>query len=362
MITVEAGGQNYSNLISVEMGSSLDSLAGDFSFTLAQPENKQLPFKGGEPVKIFIDGFLRLDGAIDEVNTISTKKAHNVVMTGRSAVADLLDSTLLPLSIDSDISLQKVIEFVLDQIGLEVFVLNEVADLTDFKSSEDQISAEAGEGCFAFIDKLARKKQVLLTGDSFGNIVITRNGTEQNKQALINQIGLGNMVSSSVSYNLTKRFNRYTVMSQGNGASTSLQKFFDAKSFVNQQGSQTDDKIRTSRQKVIQAEKSTANENAAQRATWEANIARANSRKYSVTVRGVKPKDGKVWEFNRLQEVRDDTAGINEVMLIKSVRFLQSKAGGTITKLGLVDKDAYSVALEEPTIEKKESNSLVAFF
>ena len=210
MITVEVDGVQYDQFISVEIGMSLSAIARDFNLTVAQPDGTVLPFKGGEEIKIFIDGEVRLDGSIFTVSPSYSKDSHQVVMTGRSKVADLIDSTLLPFTISSDISLKGVIEQVIAQIGLDLTVTNEIPDLANFNPAEDKISAEPGDNAFTFIDTLARKRQVLLTSDPAGNIIITRNGTQQNPVTLLNPgrgTG-GNIKSAQVAYNLTRRFNK----------------------------------------------------------------------------------------------------------------------------------------------------------
>ena len=363
MITVEVEGIQYEQLISIEIGMSLSAIARDFSFTIAQPGGTVLPFVGGEEIKIFVDGELRLDGSIFTVTPSYSKGEHSITMTGRSRVADLVDSTLLPFSIDSNISLQKVIERVISELGLSLSVINEISGLADFNEAEDKIAAEPGDSAFAFIDALARKRQALLTSDPGGNIIITRNGTEQNPVVLSNPAsGVdGNILRASISYDLNNRFNKYVVMSQKNGAASAFGGNLDPDSFVDQQGEQIDTSVRAGRQQVIQAEKASSSEESRNRAIWQANIDRVRSRKYSVTVQGTRPKGGDIWETNKLQQVVDDQSGVNEVMLIDSVRFSQSRRTGTQTQLGLVDREAYSVSLSEPPPSQQSENPFAHF-
>jgi prophage tail gpP-like protein len=363
MITATVDGNQYTDFISIELGMGLPAIARDFNLTIAQPANTPLPFKGGESIDIFVDGELRLSGSIFTVSPSYTKTSHTISMSGRSNVADLVDSTLLPLSFAADTSLQSVIERVIAQLSLDLKVINEVPGLADFTRTEDKISAEPGTNAFSFIDRLARKRQVLLTSDASGNIIITRNGTEQNPVTLLNRANgtQGNIKSSSVSYNLNNRFGNYIVMSQKNAVADSFGGALDPASFVNQRGEQIDTSIRSTRQFVMQAEKASTSAEAASRATWQANISRTRSRNYSVIVQGVRPKGGDIWEPNKLQQVNDEQAGIDEIMLIDSVRFIQSKSGGTLTQLSFVDKDAYTVALSEPAPSVKQDNQYAEF-
>lgn len=363
MITVEVDGVQYDQLLDIEIGMSLTAIARDFNISVAQPAGTALPFTGGESIKVFIDGDLKLDGFIFTVTPSYSKTEHTINMTGRSKVADLVDSSLLPINISADISLQKVIERVISQLGLDLTVINQVSGLKNFNLAEDKLSAEPGDNAFKFIETLARKRQVLLTSDPSGNIIITRNGSEQNPTTLFNPADGkgGNIIRASVAYNMNNRFNRYVVQSQSNGAAEWWSGKTNTAAFVNQKGEQIDPSVRKGRQKVIQAEKASSSSQAKERAIWMANIDRVKSRDYKVTVQGVRPKGGEIWDINRLQEVVDEQTGINELMLIDGVRFSQSKGRGTVTQLKLVDKDAYTVSLSEPQPAAKKANPYASF-
>ncbi len=360
MITVEAQGIQYEQIISVEAGMSLGALVRDFFIVVARPENRALPFKGGEQVIIRVDGEAVCDGFIDEVNPSYTKGNHTISMSGRSRAQDLVDSTLAPFAINTDISLVKAIEVVLDQIGLDFSVKNTVTGLSDFNVAEDKIGADVGANAFEFIDQLARKRQALLTSDASGNIIIARSGTEKNPVSLRNIIdGDSNIISASARYSSARRFNKYVVMSQLNTATPAFR--LNAEQASNQQEQAIDTGVRSGRQMVIQAEKSSSSAECKTRAIWQANIAKAQSRSYTATVQGVTQQGGGVWVLNTLQRVIDEYADIDEDMLIDSIRFNQSKDSGTITTLGLVDKDAYTLELAEPIPVESKDNEHFSF-
>lgn len=363
MITVEVNGTPYDQFISIELGMSLPAIARDFSITVSQPDGSTLPFRAGDPIKIFVDGELRLDGSIFSVSGGYSKRTHPITMRGRSRVADLVDSSLLPFSIESTVSLKGAIEQVINQLGLSLRVINQINGLADFNPAEDKISAEAGDSAFQFIDTLARKRQVLLTSDPSGNIIITRNGTAQNPRTLFNPgTGAdGNIMRAQFSYDETGRYNKTIVTSQKNPAAGFSAASLDPASVVNQRGEQIDTSIRTGRQLVMQSEKASSSAGAQERATWEANIRQVRSRRYTVIVQGLRPDGGDIWEPNRLQAVDDKQAAIREVMLIDSVRFSQSRIRGTITQLELVNRDAYSLSLAEPPPSQQEDNPFAGF-
>lgn len=363
MITIEVNGVEYSNFIDVEVGMSLCAMVRDFSMTVTNPANTPMPFRGGESVKIHVEGELVLNGWIFEVSPQYSKSSHDIILTGRSKAADLVDSSLQTMTIAAGSTLTQVIEKVIQQLGLDIKVVNQVGGLKPFTQPEDIIGAEPGDNAFEFIDKLARKRQVLLTSDANGNIVIVRNGTTVNPSTLINRIGGkdGNIINSSISYNMNDRFNKYVVMSQLNSAASIFGGDFDFSGSVNQKGEQLDSSIRKGRQMVEQSEKAYSNGDAKSRAIWNANIAKTRSRNYTVILQGFSLGGGAIWQPNFLQKVVDEQAGINDTLLIDSVRFRQDKRSGSFTQLALVDKDAYTVSLSETIPIKKKVNQFAQF-
>ena len=364
MITIEAQGIQYEKVLSVECGGSLGAIARDFSITVARPNNRPLPFKGGEKVKIRIDGELFLDGFIYIVSPGYSKKTHTVTLTGRSKAGNFVDSGLFPFALTGSVTLEAAIQHAIDQIGLDLKAINTVKDLEPFNEAEDKIVADVGENAFAFADKLAKKRQTLLTSDAVGNIIIARTGTEQVNVSLRNIIGgsSNNIIDGIASYDLSGRFSKYAVLSQLNETAGSQGGEQDPEASTDQRAEAIDSEIQKlglKRQFVQKAEKRSSNEQCQSRATWQGNIKRAKYRTYRVIVKGVRPEGGSIWDTNKLIQVNDEYASVNEIMLIDSVRFSQSRSGGTRANLGLVDKDAYSLSLKEPPPAKRQDNSLV---
>ena len=349
MITIEANGTEYTRTISVEVELSVTTLVRSFVIVVARPNNEPLPFKGGEEIKIKDGSTVICDGFIDVVSPSYSKTEHTVTLQGRSRAQDLVDSALTPLTINADISLTKCIQLAIDQIGINLSVTNNVTGLEDFNAAEDRIGNEVGENAFLFIDKLARKRQVLLTSDAVGNISIERSGSLMLSESIINTIGgSGNVISGEATYNTSKRYNKYIVMSQLNTTTPDYSSSED--STVDQQGLSVDTQFTRPRQFVIQSEKASSGDQCQKRADWQNNIARANSRIYLATIKGV------VTSINALQFINDEFAGINEIMLIKSITITQSKDAGTLSTISFVDKNAFDQQLAKP---QKVSNEFV---
>ena len=107
-----------------------------------------------------------------------------------------------------------------------------------------------------------------------------------------------------------------------------------------------DEEIRQSRQLVLQAESASSNQQNQKRIEWEANIRKTRSFVYATTMSDFSI-NGKIWKPNQLVSVVDDFAGINAQLLINSVTFSQDRTGSSAV-LALVDKNAYTLKLNEP--------------
>lgn len=356
---LEVNGIQYARFTTASAVISLDTIARGFSFTAVSTEGLPLPFKGGEPCRVIVDGTPVLDGFIEVVNVNYDASGHTITVEGRSKTGDLVDSSLIGTEINPPISLKKIIEDVISEIGLDIDVIDNT-NIEIFNKAEDKVGPAVGENAFQFIERLARKRQVLLTSDGDGNVVITRSEPTEinvNLQNII-QSDRNNIISGSVSYDRTQRFRDYLVKSQLNTSSLVFSGSTDLSDVVDQGGSALDNEVRSGRQLVMKAEKASSSPQATERAIWEANIRRTRSQLYSVVVNEYRTKAGELWSENKLVFITDEFADINARMLINSIEFKFSTQEGRQTALGFVDKDAYQVEISEPQPVDKVGGNL----
>ncbi len=356
---LQVNGIQYGRFTTASAVISLDSIARGFSFTAVSTAGLPLPFKGGEPCRVIVDGSPVLDGFIEVVNVDYDAGGHSITIEGRSKSGDLVDSSLEGKEINPPISLKKIIEDVITEIGLDIAVIDNTG-IEDFNEAEDKLGPAVGENAFKFIERLARKRQVLLTSNGDSDVVITRSDPTEidvNLQNIV-QSNNNNIISGSVSYDRTQRFRDYLVKSQQNTSSLVFGGNADLSDVVDQGGSALDDEVRTGRQLVMKAEKASSNDQATERAIWEANIRRTRSQVYSATVNEYRTKSGELWSENKLVPITDEFADINARMLINSIEFKFGTTEGRQTVLGFVDKDAYKVEISEPETVDNVGNNL----
>lgn len=367
-LTLEVEGQEFDNFESARVSYSMREGSGTFSFKMASDAPTSFPIKAGNSVKVLADGATVLTGFIDDVSVRFDSKSHEIIAEGRSRTLDIIDSSLDELNFTAPISLKSVAEKIIEKVyavsaapsspAEPPKVINQVSDLEDFKKGE-LIAVEAGQNAFDLIEQYCRKRQVLITTNFDGDVVLTRNIEQDNGLKLINIVNSpeNNIKQGLMSSGISRRYNSYKVKSQTNmsafnliGGST------DAKQASDKTGEVIDGTIRSSRKLVIVSENAEDDDNALQRATWEANIRRTESFFYEATVFGHTNDNGLPWNVNELIRVTDQFSDIDALLLIERVDMSYDNTNGSETRLAMVVQDAFKVELSEPVNQKKTSS------
>lgn len=356
MMQIEVNGDAYGNFTSAEVEIRLDALSNTFSFTAVSTKGTPLPFKGGESCRILVEGVAVLTGSIEVVEGSYDSRSHSITIRGRDKTGDLVDSSISSLSdLKAPISLKEIIEKVINNIGSDITVIDE-ASPDPFNKAEDLTAPEAGVGAFEFIEGLSRKRQVLLTSNSSGDIVIVKTpGTVLNEltiQSVSGAIG-NNVLGASYSYDLTGRYNVYKMSSSLNPVAIAISSTSTISEMVNQFGEVLDDNVRKGRQLAVIAEGPYSSLQNVSRAEWERRIREARGQLYSATVNGyLALNTGKLWEINTVINIFDELAGVTSEMLINSITYNLNLDTGKTTTLSLVEKNAYNLELQQPTTQK----------
>lgn len=348
-MTTRLNGKDYVNWKSGNVFRSMESVSSAFSFRSSADKDNVFPIKRGDAVEIAIDDIQVMSGFVEKINPDYTYDTHDIVIAGRDTLGDFIDSTVGTIKeFEGSVGLDKIARTVLDGINLQqVKVL--IADGLTINPFDafDITSSDVGQKCFDFIESYARKRQVLVTTDGLGNLLLTRASTDVLPVILRNKVGGNdnNILGGSPSYDDSQRYNLYIARSQLNFFN--LDSGTSPEEGTNQQGQAIDPEIRTSRILEFNQEESSDSQTSTQRAQWEANIRRARSLSYPVSVHGFNVSENSLWEPNKLVEVDDDFADIQSKMLIRSVRYSQGLESGSITTLDMTYSNAYTLEVEQ---------------
>jgi prophage tail gpP-like protein len=350
---------------------SMIEFTSEANFEIALEQGQFPPFLGNESCEILIDDQKVMTGFIDIVDVQYSTTDHKVNYTVRDRTADFADSSIDVINdLSGSLSLVKVIQIVLSHLGLSnIEVLNKVDGLKNFDITKDDLAPEVGENCFEYCEKLARKRQVILTTNADGNIELIRNSGETYKipfQNSFNDVNKQNNIKSgSFAYNYGSSFRKYIVKSQlGKASSSGVLSFGTTsnKDVANQEGFFEDKGVRKGRQTVIIASESSAEKDNNEQAKWQANFNRSASSTYNIVFYGHSLGD-ELLITNKLFSVLDDFAEIDEVQLIESIEFQYDLQGGSISSISLADKDSFTLTVTEPLEgeKKKSGNGLLSF-
>ena len=365
-------GVEYKDFISADASFRMDTLSDTFSFEATSTNLVPLPFRGGEPCTIFVDGTEVLNGHIELVNVDGDEDSHVIAIQGRDRTGDLLDSTLGELAdikVADETSLKEVVQAVLKHLGLDktrvgagnnpteppITVTQSVA-VEPFTEAEDIFASKSGESAADFLFKAARKRQVFIVSTVKGNLDIIRSSGVVSPGAFLQHLKVSpklqanNVLSYSYSWDETGRFNLYKNSTQPNAMSWVKQLIeINNKALAGTGGltPSVDQTIRAGRQWVMTAEATNSAKTDFNRANWEMRIREARGRTYGATVHGYRNQSGDLWTPNTLVQVVDEYAGIDSPMLINGVTFSFDISAGSITRLTLVERDAYKISQEE---------------
>lgn len=365
MITIEIDGIRYNHFQNVSISHFLDSIADEFTITATAKESKGFPIRQRATCRALINDVPVVTGFIETIGISYDVSSYTIDISGSDKTVDVVDTTCAErMTFKGGLTLKKLIELSLEKTGVTgISVKSEVPEsrLTPFKDNEIE-AAETGETVFSFIEKHARKKNVLLTSDGNGDIVITLSSSEMiDGLQLINRVNdpRNNIISASRTLDDKQRFNKYIFKSQDapNEALGSI----DTDQMTNKAGQAIDSEVRESRVLRMQSESVLDATELKERAAWEADIRRIRSESYEAVISGhTIPGTLTPIPINKLIKIDDVLANINSVMLINRVVYSLSNNNCTTT-LGLVNKTAYTRQAEFSAFEKRSNKESLDF-
>jgi prophage tail gpP-like protein len=334
-IFLEVEGVKYEGFTDVAVNSAMENFSSSFSFSTTVKETSlgiiENDLKLGQQARVFIDDNLVITGYIESLDISYSAGSHSINVSGRDIGGDLIDSSIRQKSyIQRDF--KKLINLVLTDNGYSIKVINKVGTLT--LEPTETIKTEQSDSIFDFLDRYAKKLQVLLKINPSGDLEIIREDDEVVKNFLINDFTQNNnILSASLSLTTVNRFNVIQVYSQDNNQT-------HTKTGISQKGAATDYNIRTTRRKTITMNTASQSKSLTSLAEWNINLRRAKGSKYSCKVVGFySGKD--IWQPNKLVNIIDYTAQVKGNFLIQGVEFSQSLQG-SFTTLDIVERGAFS--------------------
>lgn len=360
MLTLRVNGTEYNNAIRITVERSLKSFCDLFTAVSSANSDSVLPVKMGDRIEVLADGLIVFTGFVEVIQARYSATEHRIAISGRSITCDLVDSSVKgDKEFNGSITLVDLIKLVVKDLGLDLTVINNSGINPTFKQ-EEITSAEVGESCFSFLEKYARRHQIILTSNHLGQIELVRASKASlgiDLYRLDNDVN-NNIISADFTADFSKRFNTYKVQSQQSPLSLLGN---EPEDLVSQSGEATDSVIRKTRFLEFDSEEEQDNETSFNRAAFEANIRRANSVNYSATIYG-HSNNGQNFELNTLSNIQDNFAQVNSTMLLHTVKYSFDNDNGSLTTLDYTFQDAFTLQAERDQLEAKKESVGNGFF
>lgn len=356
-VRMEVDGVPFDHFLSFEVSRDIEDFSGSFNCTTSNVDIKNYPINVGSPIKILVNDIPIITGYVDSISPNLSVSDHKVVIQGRDITCDIIDSTLAADSVElsTPTTIADIINKTQAAMGLSIPVIDNSGS-TPF-GNDDLIACQAGETGFDFIDKNARKRQVFVTTNGNGEIVVTRANPDDTGLKFLDELnGLNNnILESSAKFDNSKRFGKYIALSQSNLTALNDTTDADLQDAVYVKSKpEVDDEIRQSRVLYFIAENPSDGENLSDRAKWEGNIRKARSLDYRATIEGiVNPITGKPYELNGLAYVKDDELSFNTMLLIKGITLKYDLSQGSETEFNMTYANAYTLEINDPARDRK---------
>lgn len=324
-------GTRFTGWKTADITKSIETCSGKFSFSIiTMGDLQKASIVPGAPCQVAIGNNQLINGYIDKVIPSGDDSGGlSYVIEGRDKTGDIIDCSAeqAPFKWEA-ISLYSLAKVLCQPFNIDVI------RSTTFDDPRTSCGLEIGETVFEVLMKFAKARNVLLTSNNNGDLVIDRPGTEFANDSLVYG---KNLKSFTAEYDGTNRFYKYIVKGQragkGNPWSTASK---------NIKGEAIDEEVRTCRIKSFTPDNGETNATAKARAMWEASSRAAQSEKIEVTTAGFYQSNGILWQENKLVNVLINTEAIeiSTSMNISSVSYSTSSSG-MITTMTLKRKDAY---------------------
>jgi prophage tail gpP-like protein len=328
-VVLAVNGQAYSTWMRVRITRGLKRGCADFEFEApGEYIPAILPFMA---CTILDDGDLVLTGFIDRVETSVDAKQSRTVVSGRSAVMDLVDC--MPEFATSQFNgyaLDAIARAVADAFGVGV----EVQSGVEVGQAFPDATFERAEQGFAFLARLARQRGIMLTDNAAGALVLATLGTQRAPAGLMMGPG-GNVFRARGCLAGNARFQKYSVRSQAGIKQTgsTVQNAISAVAY--------DTSVPRYRPWSGIAESASLSDAAQLRALWEA----AHRAGEAITATLSVPEwraNGVLWQCNQIVACDVPRLGLDEDLLISEIVLSDDATQGRVTELTVQPAAAFT--------------------
>ncbi len=353
MVTVLINGAPYVGWKKVTAKVSFDECAGEATLCISAQPGVPLPIHLGDEAVIIFGTTPVITGNVREVSGGHEWQSHDIEVHIRDRTQDFVQSTIGPKlpKMDPPIALKDVLTNTLGTMGLSRIGVIDKVNPPPYGPAEVVQGAIDDRG-FNFADRWAQKRQVLMTSDGKGNLVIDRN-MKRRGPGMVHKgppdDPLNNVLKDTYKNSDLERENTTGCCGQ---KSTNDKKHWESKPKGEQTaqadplqqhwGYAVDTAIRPELKMHYRGGRGIDGETPEKSAAWRASVARGRGFQYGATLQGFDAAPGVIWWPGFIVPVYSWAWEIADDLLIKDCTFEKDWEGGSRTTLTLVPGDSFS--------------------
>ena len=215
-VELYVNGAKYEGWKSGSVTRSVEAAAGSFELSSVDKwERDKNPWRifPGDKCVVKINGVTLITGYVDSVAPSLSSGEHSIGISGRDATCDIVDcSAIVPSFEIRGQTIGGLAVLLCEPFGIRV------VDESGDKSVIPVAAVQPGETVFSCIEREARKKEVSITTDGAGALLLAKIGKERANDSL--EQGK-NVISASAEYDYSQRYSDYIVKAQASATGDS---------------------------------------------------------------------------------------------------------------------------------------------
>ncbi len=330
-LILKVGGTEFRGWQKAEVRQGINALCGSFQISLTdrwagQPDQWQI--EAGSPCEVWIDSDQLGTGYVGRARYKETSTKRTIEVEAREKTQDLVDcSAIRDPGSWTNRKLEQIATDLAQPFGISVTAVASTGE------AFPKFALEQGETVFSAIQRMCQARGVLPVTTPTGDVQLINPGQVRAGYGLT----LGqNIEEFDFDNDVSERFSDYIVKgyaghkARGGGA--------------HPKATAQDKGVVRYRPLLIVHDDQATPAVVDKRARWEASVRSARSQKVMATLPGWRePTSGELYRFDRVVAVSAERDGVDEDLLIGSVRYFIDEKKGRRTEVELMPTAAYSL-------------------
>lgn len=351
-VTLTVSGNDYSGWKSVRIEAGLERIARSFELSVTDtwPGSDHIRrIVPGDLCEVSIVGDLVCTGYVDATPIDYDATSITIMIRGRSLTADLVDcSAENSPGQFKGLKVEAIAQKLAAPFGLSVITETDTGPVMQ----DHQI--QQGETAFESLDRMAKLRQVLITDNANGDVVIASPGSGGSASSAL-ELGV-NIISASAGFDYAEVYSKYVVKGQKSGTDDDY-----GHGAAQSRGAANDPGVTRNRVLVVRQSGQADASACKQRAQYEQQIRAAKAEEVRYKVAGWRQEDGSLWRPNLTVSIDDSIMRAKPSLLISECIYTLDSSG-MVTELVVIPPEAFLTDPEkkDKAAKRKKSKAGVA--